>query len=450
MRVISEAAANKEACEGLIAEGVQPASQTATVVDTAGDPDAAVPTRVADNSAEPDKAAHGFWHCIKETAAAVGENALEAVQNHAEPVKELQAKPTDGLIRSTLESQSAMTSGAGNSSTHTNPTAGAVIAPGCDEPSKPTAGFLHGLKERATHVHEAAVETAHHAGHGLQEKAAHVCEAAVDTANHAVAPLQQIMASPEEDPVEAEHRKNIEAIIQGFLNGRIVWREHFWRDCWFNLKQTHPILSIYCAHNMQPFSRLERLFCSVTSDVTAFGFALLLADPSSGKKAEDDQTFVASIFISVYLAIDGMIKVQAATCSCAQPGGCFHRCKGMCEGCGRFVMSFSFFAACISITVGFIVALSKSTPFVNVFLLWAQSKAISWALAVAQCVACFSWHWRSQKPGLDVSESSAYPHGREYPNDDRLMWDGDNGLCWCLRVRGPKDVPQERQVLERE
>merc|ERR1712113_124512 len=158
---------------------------------------------------------------------------------------------------------------------------------------------------------------------------------------------------------------------------------------------------------------------------------LLLADPETGKRKSGALIFIASLFISIYLAIDGMVKTHSATCGLCQEGSLLACCKTCAECFGRCIMTISGCLAILWILVGFIVAAARRTPFGVALRVWLQAAVLSWLLNVVQCCVCFTCSWRGQKDAEAVEGSDAYPHGMDFPNNDQLMWGGDSRICWC-------------------
>lgn len=279
------------------------------------------------------------------------------------------------------------------------------------------------VKERTTGAVQAA-----------SERTASAVGAATEIIGNATANAMEPVVIPEE-------RKNREAIIQGLLQGRVVWYFGFWQDFWFYVKQTHVVIGIFLAHSMHPYSKLERMGVWLSSAVAGFGLSMMLLD-ETGEKKQDAAVIAAGISASIVLAIMNLIMVQCMTCSCIQEGSSCFKCAGdrgrsAAENVGWCLGAVGWIFALIFLGGGF---LFRKAPLAIVIRAFVVSQGFSFLLGLGTGMLMFMLAYYgccgccSGQAGADrVKTSSPYPYGAEYPKDRNMFQAGDscNLVCCC-------------------
>jgi hypothetical protein len=174
-----------------------------------------------------------------------------------------------------------------------------------------------------------------------------------------------------------------------------------WEQYWFNVKNSHVLLGICCAHRHHPFSRCERFFLLATVLMIQFAFSLI-PDVATGETPEQPEDlasmeFPLSVAVAIVVTILTSILKLAATVDdqcCGDRQGGIIRLYLKCSG--RALIGWQFIiATMILATIGSSVPAQKLLSGARVF---AISLAQSWTFTfMILSSLSFCWTWRKQK-----------------------------------------------------
>lgn len=245
---------------------------------------------------------------------------------------------------------------------------------------------------------------------------------------------------------EEEKSKELEAIVQGLAQYRVVWGGGVCADGLLFIKQTHVLIGIFACHRMHPYSRCERFCVWLCLLCAGLGLSLLFVGPD-GRRGKDRGAHAEAGFVALVICIMHFVLQQVAMARCCAAGGmcyCWGAGDWVGKCAGNIILFGALLIAIVFLFAGVRRAMNKATPVDKAIAAWVVSQIysniggvlISVGMYVYQLYGCCCCNPCSYLCGTGqglrppFQPDYCFPHGPEYPKDMHSFWQGDRFGCY--------------------
>ena len=89
------------------------------------------------------------------------------------------------------------------------------------------------------------------------------------------------------------------ALKEDIYNGKVVWHNDFWKDFTCFLSMNHPLLSLFCGHYYDPYTKCQRWWTFLFVNAAGFGLTGMVAY-QIGLGLQDDDNSGADLWIQIW------------------------------------------------------------------------------------------------------------------------------------------------------